>query len=83
LDANSRHALVRERITAGLLTATPCGEVWGGKGTGSKCAGCENVIVVPEYEFECHGDGGPVFTVCRPCLYIWDSLTRETERMVG
>ena len=83
MDPSSRRTLVRERIAAGVLPATPCAEVWGGRGTGSTCAGCDRTISAPEFEFECHDEARCVFTVCRPCLYIWDSLIRAAERLVG
>jgi len=83
LDASSRRAVVRERIAAGVLPARPCAEVWGGRGTDTKCAACEKMIGASGYEFECRAESGQVFTVCQPCLYVWDALTRETEQMVG
>ena len=75
VDAGSRQSLVSERIKAGELPSTPAG-----RGTRSRCAACDDVISAPDFEYECRS-ADAVWVMCQPCLYAWDAVVREAERV--
>jgi hypothetical protein len=78
---DGRHAAVREKVLAGLLPKVPCAEVWGGRGTGRRCLGCDALITPPDHEYECHMDDGALFYLCLHCLYAWERVIRDSDRL--
>lgn len=74
METAERSALIRRKVEDGSLPTKPCATLWGGTGTGERCAACGASIRAPEIEFECHGEEGLVVRLCRPCFIIWDSL---------
>jgi hypothetical protein len=74
MDTEERTARIVRKLQDGSLPAKPCATLWGGTGTGIMCAGCDEAISPPQIEFECHGQGGVIVRLCRPCFHIWDSL---------
>lgn len=64
---------IREKILDGILPAKPPRKLWAGRGTGRKCAGCEQPIRKHEVEIEVEDrEARLLFFFHRGCQAVWD-----------
>jgi hypothetical protein len=64
---------IREKIRDGTLPARPPRKLWAGRGTGRKCAGCEQPIRKHEVEIEVEDrEARLLFFFHRGCQAVWD-----------
>jgi len=62
---------IRRSILAGLLPKEGCLATWYGKGTGLRCAACEQAITPNEVEVECDLPDGGTVRLHRRCYDVW------------
>jgi hypothetical protein len=64
--------LVLQRLRSGELPRGPAQELFGGRGTGACCSGCNRVITVDQIEFEIHaGETQDPLMMHSHCMRIW------------
>ena len=66
--------VVFERLESGALPRGPAHKVFGGRGTGSRCNGCDLPITAEQVEFEIHAGSVStphLFRMHSHCLHHW------------
>ena len=48
---------------------------------GSQWTTADGLVTAPDYEYECHMDDGALFYLCLHCLYAWERVIRESDRL--
>jgi hypothetical protein len=64
-------AVVRHKITAGLLPTDKPRKVWVGKGMGKPCDACELPVTSADLEYETDLPDGRTLRFHQPCLAVW------------
>ncbi len=73
MDDSELRQYIREKIRDGILPAQPPRKLWAGRGTGRKCAGCEQLIRKHEVEIEVEDrEARLLFFFHRGCQAVWD-----------
>lgn len=74
-------AEIRVRVRSLVLTGQlPCEEpdtVWAGRGTGTLCIACREVIEASEVEYEVELPNGVTMRLHRACHVIWEEECAE------
>jgi hypothetical protein len=73
MDEPEVHALIRAKLHAGLLPRRPPARIWSGRGTGARCAGCDQPIVAADVEIEIEVPPGSPLFFHRRCEAAWSA----------
>jgi hypothetical protein len=68
-DADRLIESIRAKVDAGLLPRKAPAKVWGGRGTGASCAGCDRPIQPDQIEYEFVDRQG--LRMHRECALLW------------
>jgi hypothetical protein len=71
MDELSIRSRVREMVETGQLPCEESGKVWAGRGTGTHCAACGDLIESTQIEFEVLLGPTAVLRLHRACYQIW------------
>jgi hypothetical protein len=71
MDSLNIRARIRQMVETGELPCEESGKVWAGRGNGTHCAACGEIIEQNEIEFEVELGPGTVLRLHRLCHYIW------------
>ena len=78
MDEAEIRQFIREKIRDGILPAKPPRKLWAGRGTGRKCAGCEQAIRKHEVEIEVEDrEARLLFFFHRGCQAVWDEEVKS------
>jgi hypothetical protein len=73
MDDSELRRSIREKIRDGVLPAKPPRKLWAGRGTGRKCAGCEQPVRKHEVEIEVEDrEARLLYFFHRACQAVWD-----------
>jgi hypothetical protein len=76
------HRKARERIEAKTLPVEMPATVWGGPGSGERCALCNRRIEIYDIEFE-YAHGNREFRFHRVCHAIWQTECEQHGRLTS
>lgn len=68
---------ISERVDRGLLPSAPATKMFGGQGTGQRCAGCDLPIAPSEMEYEIDDVSGRTIYFDSVCSFLWMAELRR------
>jgi hypothetical protein len=71
MDEISLRLRVRQLVESGEVPCEEPGKVWAGRGSGTHCAACGEVITPLEIEFEAELPSGATLRLHRACHEVW------------
>jgi hypothetical protein len=71
MDALSIRARIRMMVETGDLPCEETGKVWAGRGSGTHCAACGEIIESTQIEFEVALSATTMVRLHRLCHQIW------------
>ena len=75
---------IADKLTRGELRRGTPETIWGGKGTGQSCSGCDGPIARDDFEYEIDYPGAQgVMRFHQACLFIWDDYRKDYPASVG
>jgi hypothetical protein len=74
MDELSIRARIRAMVEGGELPCEESGKVWAGRGGGTHCAACGEIIESTEIEFEVELGPNTVLRLHRLCHHIWQEV---------
>ena len=81
-DSDTVQAVIRDKLARGELRAGTPETVWGGKGTGHMCSGCNRPITRKDLEYEVDYPGAcAVMRFHQTCLFVWDDYRKDALRL--
>jgi hypothetical protein len=83
-ESDTVQAVIRDKLAHGELRGETPETVWGGKGTGQSCSGCNRPIAGNDMEYEVDYPGArAVMRFDQTCLFIWDDYRTDYPTSVG
>lgn len=71
------HAMIRDKLSAGVLPRTQCRMTWYGPGRDVRCVACDQTIRPDQVEVECNlPDGGATLVFHQECYEVWAAISR-------